>query len=211
MDKFITAEATHGLHPQSKFFEPLKPSKAAAPSTIAFHLIIADPASDSSLTPDWSMPDDLLRVPASITISGFFSHLRQQLPTGPRRSPFSSSSTRRFVDSPVPSFSNSSSSGSSAANRNSAAPGRTPRLGSAKLFLVSGRDGMVLPVVRDDAEWGYRHGYAKVDLLGKTEVEWRFFKELLLAGEGEFKCYVAIEPTESREFNWGRAFFGWKG
>lgn len=211
MDKFITAEATHGLHPQSKFFEPLKPSKAAAPSTIAFHLIIADPASDSSLTPDWSMPDDLLRVPAGITISGFFSHLRQQLPTSQSHSPFSSSSTRRLVDSPVPSFSNSSSSGSSAANRNSATPGRAPRLGSAKLFLVSGRNGMVLPVVRDDAEWDYRHGYAKVDLLGKTEAEWRFFKELLLAGEGEFKCYVAIQPAESREFNWGRGLFGRRG
>lgn len=215
MDKFITSEATHGLNPHSKFFEPLKPTRKPPPTTLSFHLIISDPASDSSLTPNWSVPEALLHVPATTTISGFFSHLREKLPvaSGRTSSVFTSPSRRGLVDSPSPSYTNSSSSGSSNSHNNSRniPLNRRPKLGSAKLFLMNGRNGLVVPMVKDDREWDFRHGYARVDLMDKTEAEWRFFKELMMAADGEFKCYVAIAPAKSREFPWGRGFFGRKG
>lgn len=223
MDKFITSEATHGLNPQSRFFEPLKPSTTALPSTIAFHLIISDPNSDSSLTPNWSMPETLLRVPSHITISGFFSHLREQLPVlSPSSSSSSSTLGRRRIYThraatplPLPSTPSSSTTSSSITtnnNRNTTIPlTRRPKLGSAKLFLMNGRKGLVLPLVDNDAEWDFRHGYARVDLMDKTDAEWRFFKELMMAAGEEFKCYVAVAPAESREFHWRRGLFGRKG
>lgn len=197
MDKLITGEATHGHNPQSKFFEPLKPSKNGnTPDTLNFYLIISDPNSDSSLTPNWSVPDDPMIVPSSITISGFFSLLREKLPLPPSRS---FSSLRRGFN--LPATPNSSTSSTRAVPMH-----RRPKLGSVKLFLMGARNGLVLPMVKDDKEWEFRGGYARVDLMDKTDMEWRFFKELVLAAEGEFKVYVAIGAAESREINWGGLF-----
>ena len=59
--------------------------------------------------------------------------------------------------------------------------------------------GEVVPLCDDAADWHYSGGgIAKVDLLDKTDAEWRFLKELVVAAAGEIKCYVAIKAAPTR-------------
>jgi hypothetical protein len=57
----------------------------------------------------------------------------------------------------------------------------------------------VVPLCEDDADWHVRGGYVRVDLFAsKSETEWRMFKELVVAAEGRFKCFMAIKGASSR-------------
>lgn len=188
MDIYITNDSTRGVLPQSKFFEPLS-NKTPLPQTIDFYLIIANPQSDSSFTPGWDVPLEVLRVKSDITIASLFSKLREYLPDGTPGS-----------DPPAPS-SSSNSTGTSIIPKKRGLFGalRRPKLDFARVFLTRNPDGAVIPLATDDSEWHFKGGYTKTDLIDKTEMEWRLFKELIVAAAGQFKCYIAIKGIDTRK------------
>lgn len=233
MDLFITGtpaqQSTGGLSPQAKFFEPLTPKgvNASANETLAFHLIVFDPASDSSLTPGWTVPVDPLVVQESVSISELISLLRDYLPVRRHRlglstvtgrgagekqaggsgsgSSSNASSTRVVPPSSNNSSSHSSSSGNIRPSPSGALFGRLrrPKVEYAHVFLARSPDGEVVPLCRDDADWHFKNAYVRVDLTSKSEMEWRLFKELIVAARGQFKCYLAVKGQGSRSpFHW---------
>ena len=242
MDIYITSDIAHqsNASPKPNFFEPLNPKKRKdAPPTIEFHLIIADPASDSSLTPGWAVPVETLVVPATMTLGMLFSILREHLPVRRHRfglsavlgsggSSGSVNSVPASATFPVmSSSSNTSSAPPSPAIRSISGPTestptavstpaprslgasnllgklRRPKLDYARVFLARSPDGEVVPLCSDDADWHFKGGYVRVDLMSKSEMEWRLFKELVVAAEGQFKCYIAIKGASSRSpFLW---------
>lgn len=222
MDIFITNGSTQpngGLIPQRKFFEPVtSKGENGSPSgaeTLTFHLIVFDPASDSSLTPGWTVPVDPLVVPEAIPISGLTSLLRDHLPVRRHRLGLSavtarviqsgSSSGARAIPSSSSSNHASTSEGGLRASPSGALFGklRRPKLEYAHVFLARSPDGEVVPICRDDADWHFKNAFVRVDLTSKTEMEWRLFKELVVAAQGQFKCYLAIKGQGSRSpFHW---------
>lgn len=278
MDLYITGtpaqQSRGGLSPQAKFFEPVtsksdcsSSSSSSRKNRLTFHLIIFDPASDSSLTPGWTIPVEALVVQEPISISALISLLRDHLPIRRHRLGLSvvtdrggttgeiggekhgggrgvsgsgggsgggsgssssgeasstraipSSSTHASSTPPSPggaSNGNSNGNGSIHENKNktktspTAAVGalfgklRRPKLEYAHVFLTRSPDGEVVPLCRDDADWHYKGAYARVDLTNKSELEWRLFKELVVAADGQFKCYLAIKGQGSRSpFSW---------
>jgi hypothetical protein len=221
MDIFITNGSTQpngGLIPQRKFFEPIIPKgENDGPSgteTLTFHLIVFDPASDSSLTPGWTVPVDPLVVPEAISISGLTSLLRDHLPVRRHRLGLSavtaraihsgSSTEARTIPSSSSNHASTSEGGGLRASPSGALFGklRRPKLEYAHVFIAHSL-GEVVPICRNDADWYFKDVFVRVDLTNKTEMEWRLFKELVVAAGGHFKCYLAVKGQGSRSpFHW---------